>query len=64
MLVRDYSIKIDADVNTIGMMKYCNSHPCEVHGCPYWNDCQEFESKHGTIPYLFYTEDGKPLTSL
>lgn len=64
MLVRDYSITIDADENTIEMMKYCNSHPCEGHGCPYWNECQEFELKHETIPYLFYKEDGKPLTSL
>ena len=63
MLVHDYKVTIDADENTIEMMKYCDSHQCE-EGCPYWNMCDEFLCKHGTVPYHFFTEDGKPLTSL
>ena len=62
MLVRDINIAIDADENTIEMMKYCNSHSCV--DCPYWNMCNEFIFKNATAPYLFFTEDGKPLTSL
>lgn len=64
MLVCDINVTIDVDRNTIEMMKYCNSHPCEGRVCPYWNMCDEFLNKHGTVPFLFFTEDGKPLTSL
>lgn len=60
MLVHDYEVTIDVDENTVEMMKYCNSHLCEGHGCPYWNECQEFELKYETIPYLFCTEDESP----
>lgn len=62
MLVRDIDIVIDADENTIEMMKYCNSHHCEGHFCPYWNECEEFELKHETTPFLFKGENGKLLT--
>ena len=64
MLVRDYNITIDVDRNTFEMMKYCNSHTCEGIHCPYNNMCNEFVFKHGTLPYLFWRVDGKPLTSL
>lgn len=64
MLVHDVDMTIDVDKSTIEMMKYCNSHPCNGIDCPYNNMCNEFVFKYGTLPYLFCTEDGKPVTSL
>lgn len=64
MVVYNIDVTIDADENEVEMMKYCNSHPCEGEGCSYWNMCDEFLHKHVTVPYLFFTHDGKPLTSL
>lgn len=63
MLVHDANITIDVDKDTIEMMMYCDTHGCG-RDCPYMNMCNEFEFKYGTVPYNFYTEDGKPLTSL
>lgn len=63
MLVYNSDVKIDVDENEVEMMKYCDLNPCKGD-CPYYNECDEFCVKHHTIPFHFYTEDGKPLTSL
>ena len=64
MVVYNSDVTIDADENEVEMMKYCDLNSCEMPSCPYFNKCDEFWDKHHTVPFHFYTEDGKPLTSL
>lgn len=65
MVVHDRSITITVDNDVIDMMIYCNDIlGCPGSRCPYWKKCNNFENKYKTVPYDFYTEDGKLLTSL
>lgn len=49
-------IIIDADEETVKMIHYCDSVlACTAlhQGCPYLHLCDEFESKHNTVPMGF-----------
>ena len=60
LVYNNFVIINQASQKEVDMMKYCNSYECESY-CRYRKRCDEFQSKYGTIPYLFKGENGKLL---